>query len=179
MKLNYHKFDFRSFTHTTGISIGISMSKLPIVFVAALVWVVMLSCKEGQDEVVIGQETSSYERLEDGQEFAIPLKELLKRGKNLIQAQFTPIEGAGRPLSTGGGKPIADPTPPLVFPRQFNRVSARDANTCVGCDIGHKTNNEICLSDQPIKFSGIGFDRCTGKFTINAIMQSFQWVGVL
>ena len=131
MNWNYHKFNLQNFTHTTGIS----MSKLLIVFVAALVWVVMLSCKEGQgeDEVVIGQETSSYERLEDGQEFAIPLKELLKRGKNLMQAQFTPIEGSGRPLTTGTGKPITDPTSPLVFPRQFNRVSARNANACAGC----------------------------------------------
>ncbi len=41
--------------------------------------------------------------------------------------------GGGRPLSKGTGAPLSDPAQPLVFPRNFNRVSAPDANSCAGC----------------------------------------------
>jgi hypothetical protein len=33
----------------------------------------------------------------------------------------------------GTGKPITDSTSPLEFPRNFNRLSAPDANSCAGC----------------------------------------------
>jgi cytochrome c peroxidase len=33
----------------------------------------------------------------------------------------------------GTGSPLSDVTNPLIFPRNFNRVSAPDANSCAGC----------------------------------------------
>ncbi|WP_405232445.1 di-heme oxidoredictase family protein [Lentisalinibacter salinarum] len=81
----------------------------------------------------IGTERSGYRRLEDGEEHRLPLHELLRRGEAAFMARWTPAEGAGRPLSDGTGGPLADATAPLVFPRSFNRVSGRDANSCAGC----------------------------------------------
>lgn len=81
----------------------------------------------------IGEERSDYRRLEDGEEHRLPLYELLRRGEAAFTARWTPAEGAGRPLSDGTGGPLADASAPLVFPRSFNRVSGRDANSCAGC----------------------------------------------
>jgi len=81
----------------------------------------------------IGEERSGYRRLEDGEEHRLPLHELLQRGEAAFTARWTPAEGAGRPLSAGTGGPLADASAPLVFPRSFNRVSGRDANSCGGC----------------------------------------------
>ena len=39
----------------------------------------------------------------------------------------------GRPLTKGTGAPLVDQSSPLLFPRNFNRVSAPDANSCAGC----------------------------------------------
>jgi mono/diheme cytochrome c family protein len=39
----------------------------------------------------------------------------------------------GRPLTKGTGAPLSDFQDPLLFPRNFNRVSAPDANSCGGC----------------------------------------------
>ncbi|NJL27496.1 MAG: thiol oxidoreductase [Thermoanaerobaculia bacterium] len=42
--------------------------------------------------------------------------------------------GRWRPAAgQGTGAPLADQTDPLLFPRNFNRVSAPDANSCGGC----------------------------------------------
>jgi hypothetical protein len=38
----------------------------------------------------IGQELSSYERLEDGEEHTISLRELINRGDAAFRAQWTP-----------------------------------------------------------------------------------------
>jgi hypothetical protein len=100
----------------------------------------------------IGQELSTYERLEDGEEFAVSLKELLRRGRSAFQAQWTPQQGGGRPFSKGVGAPLSDPTDSLVFPRNFNRVSARDANGCFGCH------------NAPFGIPGGGGDFVTGVF---------------
>ena len=81
----------------------------------------------------IGREVAVSAHLSDGQEFALDLFTLLAHGQRLFQANFTPQEGGGRPLVKGTGAPLADPTTPLVFPRNFNRISAPDANSCAGC----------------------------------------------
>ncbi|MGB0514634.1 MAG: hypothetical protein ACPGJE_07315, partial [Wenzhouxiangellaceae bacterium] len=69
----------------------------------------------------------------DGEEFEIPLGELMRQGAVLFEANWTAQEGAGRPDLKGTGAPLVDPESPLVFPRNMNRVSAPDANSCAGC----------------------------------------------
>jgi Di-haem oxidoreductase, putative peroxidase len=81
----------------------------------------------------IGREVSIPRHLTNGEEYAMPLVELLEYGKRLFIANWTIQEGAGRPLAKGTGRELIDPTRPLVFPRNFNRVSGPDANSCAGC----------------------------------------------
>jgi hypothetical protein len=61
------------------------------------------------------------------------LHDLIAYGQKLFTAMWTVQEGAGRPLSKGTGAPLADARNPLVFPRNFNRISGPDANSCSGC----------------------------------------------
>ena len=100
----------------------------------------------------IGEERSGYERLEDGEERTLHLNELLRRGRLAFEAQWTPAEGGGRPLTTGTGAPVADNGRPLEFPHNFNRISARDANGCSGCH------------NAPFGIPGGGGDFVTGVF---------------
>jgi cytochrome c peroxidase len=81
----------------------------------------------------IGVERAVVRHLADGEEFTLPLAKLLRHGERLFTANWTVQEGAGRPLTKGTGAPLSDPTRPLVFPDNFNRVSAPDANSCAGC----------------------------------------------
>lgn len=100
----------------------------------------------------IGEERSGYLRLEDGQEFTLSLHELLRRGELAFAAEWTPVEGGGRPMTKGTGAPLSDPTSPLHFPHSFNRISARDANSCAGCH------------NAPFGEPGGGGDFVTGVF---------------
>jgi hypothetical protein len=88
----------------------------------------------------IGREVAVPIHLQDGQEFQMTPTQLVAFGKTLFTAMWTSQEGAGRPLTKGTGKPLSDPTTPLVFPRNFNRISGPDTNSCSGChnkpDIG-------------------------------------------
>jgi len=108
----------------------------------------------GDPKSEIGREVAISHHLEDGEEFTIPLINLLKYGEKLFRANFTIQEGAGRPLSkgTGNGAPLSDPSDALVFPRNFNRLSGPDANSCAGC------HNE--------PFVGGGGDRATQVFVL-------------
>lgn len=81
----------------------------------------------------IGREVSVEEHMQDGEEFEVSIQELVRHGGVLFDAKFTPQEGGGRPLTKGTGGALADPDSPLVFPRNFNRISAPDANACGGC----------------------------------------------
>lgn len=81
----------------------------------------------------IGKELGAPERLSDGEEHSLPLPALVDHGAVLFSAVWTEQEGGGRPLTKGTGGPLADPGDPLLFPRNFNRVSAPDANSCAGC----------------------------------------------
>lgn len=81
----------------------------------------------------IGREVSIPRHLVNGEEFRMPLQDLLEYGKRLFNANWTIQEGGGRPLVKGTGVPLADPSRPLVFPRNFNRISGPDANSCAGC----------------------------------------------
>ena len=81
----------------------------------------------------IGREVAIRAHLQDGEEFNLPLAQLIDYGRQLFTAKFTVQEGAGRPMSKGTGAPISDPTSPLLFPRNFDRVSSPEANACSGC----------------------------------------------
>ena len=81
----------------------------------------------------VGQEVAIPTHLQDGQEFTTPMSQLIKFGQQLFNAKFTIQEGAGRPMSKGTGAPISDPSSPLVFPRNFDRLSSPEANSCAGC----------------------------------------------
>ena len=100
----------------------------------------------------IGSEVAIPVHLQDGQEFTTPLPRLLQYGAQLFNAKFTVQEGAGRPLSKGTGAPISDPSSPLVFPRNFDRLSSPEANSCAGC--------------HNAPFSGGGGDRVTEVFVL-------------
>lgn len=82
---------------------------------------------------LIGRELSAPRHLEDGAEFTLPLHEVLAHGEQLFTAVWTEQEGAGRPLAKGTGAPLTEASDPLRFPRNFNRISAPDANACAGC----------------------------------------------
>jgi hypothetical protein len=88
----------------------------------------------------IGQEVAVPIHLQDGQEFQMTAAQLAAFGKKLFTAMWTSQEGAGRPMTKGTGNPVSDPTSPLVFPHNFNRISGPDTNSCSGChnkpDIG-------------------------------------------
>jgi len=112
--------------------------------------------------VVIGREVGVADHLRNGDEFHRPLAQLLRHGRTLFEAVFTPQEGGGRPLSKGSGAAVSDPSSPLVFPRAFNRVSAMDANSCGSCHAvpvvgggGHFTANAVLIAQR---FDFLTFD---------------------
>jgi hypothetical protein len=81
----------------------------------------------------IGREIAIVRHLQDGEEFQVGLTNLLAHGHRLFTANWTSQEGGGRPLTKGTGNPLSDTNAPLVFPRNFNRISAPEANSCAGC----------------------------------------------
>jgi cytochrome c peroxidase len=81
----------------------------------------------------IGREVAVETHLQDGAEFSTPLRKLVAHGATLFSAVWTPQEGGGRPLTKGTGAALSDAADPLLFPRNFNRISAPDANSCAGC----------------------------------------------
>lgn len=87
--------------------------------------------KHGVDR--LGRETSVVVRLMDGMELVTPLGVLVAHGQRLFDARWTRVEGAGRGLTKGTGRPLADASLGLIGGRAFNRVSAPDANSCAGC----------------------------------------------
>jgi cytochrome c peroxidase len=102
----------------------------------------------------IGGEVSVPTHLADGEEFEVPLADLIRHGETLFGASWTGQEGGGRPLTKGTGAPLSDPGDPLVFPRAFNRISAPDANSCAGCH------------NAPFGIVGGGGDFVTGVFVL-------------
>ena len=105
-----------------------------------------------QTTSLIGKEIAVPLHLEDGQEFELSIPDLISFGQTLFVARWTSQEGQGRPLAKGTGNPLSDPTLPLVFPRNFDRLSGPDANSCSGC---HNT-----------PFVGAGGDRVSEVFVL-------------
>jgi hypothetical protein len=108
---------------------------------------------------LIGKELSVPQHLQDGQEFQLSLPELIAFGSRLFSARWTTQEGQGRPQTKGTGGPLSDPTSPLTFPHNFDRLSGPDANSCVGC---HNT-----------PFVGGGGDRVSEVFVLG---QRFDYL---
>jgi hypothetical protein len=100
----------------------------------------------------IGREASIAVHLKDGDEVQMPISDLLAFGSQLFQARWTTQEGQGRPLTKGTGSPLSDPSSPLTFPRNFDRLSGPDSNSCLGC---HNT-----------PFPGGGGDRVSEVFVL-------------
>src|SRR6516162_3319089 len=100
----------------------------------------------------LGSEVAIPRHLQDGDEFTTPLSRLIQYGAQLFSAKFTSQEGAGRPMSKGTGAPLADPTSPLLFPRNFDRISGPEANACSGC--------------HNVPVAGGGGDRVTEVFVL-------------
>ena len=107
------------------------MSRVRIACVAASL--VVVTALTTRTLAQIGVEVAVPVHLQDGQEYTASIRQLIRYGEQLFTAMWTVQEGAGRPLTKGTGSPLSDPSTPLVFPRQFNRVSAPDTNSCSGC----------------------------------------------
>jgi cytochrome c peroxidase len=102
-----------------------------VVLCLGLIFTVTLFAKGSRGK--IGEEIAIPVHLQDGEEFRVSIRELIAYGRNLFTAMWTSQEGAGRPLTKGTGAPLSDPSDPLVFPRNFNRISGPDTNSCSGC----------------------------------------------
>jgi hypothetical protein len=135
----------------------------------------------GQDqESQVGREVAVPRHLKDGEEFTTPLRDLISYGLQLFTAKFTIQEGAGRPLTKGTGAPLSDPTSPLVFPRNFDRISSPEANSCAGCHNapfvggGGDRVTEVFVLAQ--RFDHLTFDHNDGTFTRGAVDESGKFV---
>src|SRR5215467_7542079 len=71
----------------------------------------------------VGQEVAIPVHMQDGDEYRVSIRELIEYGSQLFNAMWTLEDGAGRPLTKGTGAPVSDASRPLVFPRNFNRIS--------------------------------------------------------
>lgn len=132
--LSSHKRMPGSFTRLSG-------KRLVVVVVFSIVgwFIVSQQFSVGSQELPqapqsqIGREVAVPVHLRDGQEFSLSLEVLIAHGKLLFNANWTEQEGGGRPLTKGTGRPLADPSQPLIGARAFNRFSGPDANSCLAC----------------------------------------------
>jgi hypothetical protein len=128
----------------------------------------------------VGREVAIPIHLQDGEEFTTSIRHLIEFGAKLFSAKFTVQEGAGRPLSKGTGAPISDPGSPLVFPRNFDRISSPDANACSGCHnaplpgAGGDRVTEVFVLAQ--RFDHLTFDHADGIATRGAMDESGKFV---
>ena len=102
----------------------------------------------------IGREQSVINHLQDDVEAHTSPQIIFSHGRLLFNANWTEDEGGGRPLTKGTGRPLSDPSKPLIGFRAFNRFSAPDANSCAGC---HNT---------PFGISGGAGDFVTNVFVL-------------
>lgn len=93
----------------------------------------LVICSNTPLRAQLGSEVAVPTHLADGEEFTVGLDQLLAHGRLLFEAVWTVQEGGGRPQAKGTGAALSDPSDPLVFPRDFNRVSGPDSNSCSGC----------------------------------------------
>jgi hypothetical protein len=149
-----------------------------------LIWIALLSplpvnTAWGQSPDV-GREVAIPTHLQDGDEFTTPIKKLIEYGAQLFNAKFTIQEGAGRPKSKGTGAPISDPSSPLVFPRNFDRISSPEANACSGCHnapvsgAGGDRVTEVFVLAQ--RFDHLTFDHADGIVARGSVDESGKFV---
>jgi len=128
----------------------------------------------------IGREVAIPRHLQDGEEFEVSTAALIKYGEQLFSAKFTLQEGAGRPLSKGTGAPLSDASSPLVFPRNFDRLSSPEANSCSGCHNapviggGGDRVTEVFVLAQ--RFDHVTFDHDDGIVGRGAVDESGKFV---
>jgi len=103
--------------------------------IAALVCSSAITSQAQDDRSQIGREVAVPRHLQDGEEYQLTIPQLIVFGEKLFTAKWTIQEGQGRPNTKGTGPapPLSNPSEPLVFPRNFNRISGPDANSCSGC----------------------------------------------
>jgi hypothetical protein len=104
-------------------------------WIAALVCFFALTAWAQGDGSQIGREVAVPRHLQDGEEYQITIPQLIAFGEKLFTAKWTIQEGQGRPNTKGTGPapPLSNPSEPLVFPRNFHRISGPDSNSCSGC----------------------------------------------
>jgi Di-haem oxidoreductase, putative peroxidase len=135
-----------------------------------------------QTRSLIGKEVAIPQHLQDGQEFGLSATQLIRYGESLFSAKWTIQEGEGRPNAkgTGTGPLLSDPSQPLVFPRNFNRISGPDSNSCSGCHNepweggGGDRATEVFVLGQ--RFDFITFDHSDTITTAGAIDESGRFV---
>jgi cytochrome c553 len=129
---------------------------------------------------LIGKELSVPQHLQDGQEFQTSLPNLIAFGSQLFSARWTTQEGQGRPQTKGTGSTLSDPTSPLTFPRNFDRLSGPDANSCAGCHntpfvgAGGDRVSEVFVLGQ--RFDFLDFDHSNAIQTRGAVDESGRFV---
>src|SRR5712692_3031381 len=145
------------------------LTGLPVIFLA-----VLGGLAEAQPpRPPIGREVAIPRHLQNGEEFELPTNDLIRFGRKLFKAKWTIQEGQGRPLSKGTGDPLSDLLSPLVFPRNFNRISGPDANSCSGCHnepvIGGGGDHVTDVFVLGARFDFVTFDRSDTTFTHGAL----------
>ncbi|HEX8880168.1 MAG TPA: di-heme oxidoredictase family protein [Candidatus Acidoferrum sp.] len=164
---------------------GKILGRLPAPFGVMLLVSSFATAARGQDldsdsKTQVGKEVAIPVHLQDGDEFSIPLSRLIEYGSRLFSAKFTVQEGAGRPLSKGTGAALSDLTSPLVFPRNFDRLSSPDANACSGCHNaplpggGGDRVTEVFVLAQ--RFDHLSFDHADSITTRGAVDESGRLV---
>ncbi|HVZ15786.1 MAG TPA: di-heme oxidoredictase family protein, partial [Terriglobales bacterium] len=121
----------------------------------------LVTLLSAQTTRMVGKEVSIPQHLQDGQEFQLSISDLISFGKAIFQAKWTAQEGQGRPLTKGTGSLLSDPTSSLLFPRNFDRLSGPDANSCFGC--------------HSVPFSGGGGDRASEVFVMGQRFDSLDF----
>lgn len=151
-----------------------------ILLTVALLTVAASGSRAQEDSAPLGREVAIPVHLQDGEEFTTPIPRLIQYGEKLFNAKFTVQEGAGRPLSKGTGTPLSDPTSPLVFPSNFDRISSPEANACSGCHnapvsgAGGDRVTEVFVLAQ--RFDRLTFDHSDGISTRGAVDESGNFV---
>ena len=94
----------------------------------------------------------------------LTLEEVVDRGQTMFTTSFNTLDGAGRPETTDTSS--SNFRPRQEFPRNFNRISGPDANSCVACHNvpiagggGDNSNNVFVLADR---FPFVNFDMGEG-----------------